>query len=154
MTISRESPPLRQPASGTAKAGGGFTRWPCSKRRHVDYRSLGPDPTLLPRSHSETDLRMFGGPRRLASGRRAGLQIKFRPQINLPRIRIIDQQLGLAFADHFAVMDQISAIDQLQRFPDVVIGDEDAEAALLEAADDFLHFINRDRIDAAKRLVE
>src|SRR5713101_6328430 len=91
---------------------------------------------------------------RPASGRHAGLQIKFRPQINLPRIRIIDQQFGFAFADHFAVMDQISAIDQLQRFPDVVIGDEDAEAALLEAADDFLHLINRDRIDAAKRLVE
>src|SRR2546430_10572768 len=54
----------------------------------------------------------------------------------------------------FAFVNQIRAVHKLESFAHVVIGDEDAQAALFEAADDFLHFVNRNRVDAAQGFVE
>src|SRR6185437_1360927 len=46
------------------------------------------------------------------------------------------------------------AVDELEGFADVVIGDQDAQAAFFQAADDFLDFVHRDGIDAAEGFVQ
>ena len=59
-----------------------------------------------------------------------------------------------AFVDHFALVDQIGAVHQLEGLAHVVVGDQDAQPALLEPAHDLLHLVDRDRVDAAERLVQ
>src|SRR5438034_864577 len=56
--------------------------------------------------------------------------------------------------NHLAFMNQISAVHQLECLAHVVVGNQDAQTAFLQAPDNLLHFINRDRINAAERFVE
>ena len=50
-------------------------------------------------------------------------------------------------------MDEVGAVDDAQRFPHIVVRDENADAALLEREDDLLHVGHGDGVDAAERLV-
>ena len=52
------------------------------------------------------------------------------------------------------VVHDVGAIGDAQRFADVVVGDEHADAALLQVKDDLLDVGDRDRVDAGERLVE
>src|ERR1051325_2291437 len=81
------------------------------------------------------------------------LHIKLRSQINFSGFRIVRQKFRAAFDEHFAFVNDVAAINQLQRFADVVVGDQNSESTLLQSADDLLHFINRNRIYAAERLL-
>ena len=51
-------------------------------------------------------------------------------------------------------MDDIGAVDQPKRFADVMIGDENADAALLQVMHENLDVGDRNRVDAGERLVE
>jgi hypothetical protein len=41
----------------------------------------------------------------------------------------VDQEVAGALLEHLALMDEVGAVDDAQRFADVVIGDDDADAA-------------------------
>ena len=51
------------------------------------------------------------------------LHIKLRPQINLARLGIIHQFFRDAFTNDLALVNEIRAIHQFQRFADIVVGD-------------------------------
>jgi len=55
---------------------------------------------------------------------------------------------------HLAVEQDVCAIHDVEGLLDVVVGDQHADAAVLEAGDDLLNVVHRDRIDARERLVE
>lgn len=50
--------------------------------------------------------------------------------------------------------DDIGAVGDRERLADAVVGDQDADAAVLQVADDLLNIGDDNRIDAGKRLVE
>ena len=56
--------------------------------------------------------------------------------------------------EHAAVLDDIGAVDQLQQLASVVIGDENADAAVRQMADEYCDLLDGMRIEACKRLVE
>ena len=80
--------------------------------------------------------------------------VEFGSQINFAGFGIIDDEVARAADDHFARFDEVGAINQLQSFAGVVVGDEDAQAAIAQAAHNFLNFKNSDGIDAAERFIE
>ena len=51
-------------------------------------------------------------------------------------------------------MNQIGAVHEFERLAHVVIGDQDAKSAFFQSPDDFLHFVNGDRVNAAERFIE
>ena len=51
-------------------------------------------------------------------------------------------------------MHDVGAVGDAQRLAHVVVGDEDADAPVLQVKDDLLDVGDRDRIDAGERLVE
>ena len=51
-------------------------------------------------------------------------------------------------------MHDVGPIHDAQRFADVVIGDEHADAAFFEMKNDLLNVADRDQIDSRERLVE
>ena len=53
-----------------------------------------------------------------------------------------------------AVLDQVTAVGDLQSFADIVVRDNDPDAPVLEKPDDFLNLEHGDRIDAREWLVE
>ena len=55
---------------------------------------------------------------------------------------------------HAAIADDVGVVTDTQRLAHVVIGDQNANAALLEETDDALDFDHRDRIDAGKGLIK
>src|SRR5436190_5931406 len=51
-------------------------------------------------------------------------------------------------------MENVGAVDDLQRVADIVIGDQHTDAAILEVGDKAADIVDRDRVDAGERLVE
>ena len=51
-------------------------------------------------------------------------------------------------------MQDIGAVDDLQRLAHIVVGDQHADAAILEVPDQVADLADRDRVDAGQRLVE
>jgi hypothetical protein len=51
-------------------------------------------------------------------------------------------------------MQDIGPIDDLQRVAHIMVGNEDADAAILEVRDEVADVADRDRIDPGKRLIE
>ena len=51
-------------------------------------------------------------------------------------------------------MENIGAVDHIQRIADIVIGDQDSDAAILEMLDQVADFSHRDRVDAGERFVK
>src|SRR6185295_8665692 len=75
-------------------------------------------------------------------------------EIDLADILIINNLARNARREDAPLIDDIRAVANAKRFSHVVIGDQHADAALLEEADDLLNIEHRDRIDARERLVE
>src|ERR1035437_5854049 len=64
----------------------------------------------------------------------------------------VDDLARLAVEQDFARVNRVGAVDDRQRRVHVVVGDHDADAALLEVGDDALDFDHGDRVDAGERL--
>ena len=64
------------------------------------------------------------------------------------------QRLRRASEEHLSVVDDAGAIDDVERLADVVIGDQHADVALLQLADQLANVGDGNRIDAGKGLVE
>src|ERR1043165_8735133 len=68
--------------------------------------------------------------------------------------RIHRKLLRMARVEHRAFIDNVRAIADAERFPDVMVCYEHADAALLEEPYDALDVEHRDRVDAGEGLVE
>src|ERR1700752_4372903 len=64
------------------------------------------------------------------------------------------QTVGGAALENNTVVDDVRAVGDFQRFPYVVVGDEDPDAARLEVKNDLLDVGDGDRVNARERLVE
>src|SRR4051812_41382877 len=81
------------------------------------------------------------------------LKAEVLPEVHLADRFIVDDLLGLPEREHRALVDDVGVVADAQRLAHVVVGDEHADAALLEETDDLLDVEDRDRIDARERLV-
>ena len=79
---------------------------------------------------------------------------EFLAQIDAAHIAVADDLGRRAFLQHPAVMQDIGAVDDIQRVAHIVVGDQDADAAILEMPDQVADFAHRDGIDAGERLVQ
>src|SRR5258708_30556005 len=85
---------------------------------------------------------------------RCPLQPEIFAEINASYVFIIDDLVGFAESEHQSVVDDVGVVANPQCFQHVVVRDQDADAAFLEKADDFLNVEYRDRIDARKGFIE
>src|SRR3981081_866615 len=60
------------------------------------------------------------------------IQSELRPQINPTNLIIGRQAVGRAVLEDPSVVHDVRAVSYAQRFTDVVVGDEDADASILE----------------------
>src|SRR5579859_5061175 len=82
------------------------------------------------------------------------LQPEMLAQINFSYTFIINDFLRLARRQHGTVIDNVSTVANSQRFPDVVVGDQNADLALAQKPDDLLDVQDRDWVDPGERLIE
>src|SRR5213593_1488751 len=87
-------------------------------------------------------------------GMRCPLQPEIFAEINASYVFIIDDLVGFAEGEHQAVVDDVGVVANPQRFPHVMVRDEDADTAFLEKADDFLNVEYCDRVDASEGFIE
>ena len=76
------------------------------------------------------------------------------PQIDTADILVRRQRGWRSAAENRPIVHDICPVSNAQRFTDVVIGDQHADAALLQVEDDLLNIGDRDRVDTRERLVE
>src|ERR1700684_4107182 len=69
-------------------------------------------------------------------------------------LRIPSERTGCSGPENLAIIDDVGALRDAQRFANIVIRDQNADALGLQLEDDLLDLKNSDRIDARKRLVE
>src|SRR5215471_3696214 len=53
-------------------------------------------------------------------------------EVDAAHILVADNVLGCTLHQHLAVMNDVSAVDDLERFAHIVVRDEDADAAVLQ----------------------
>jgi hypothetical protein len=70
------------------------------------------------------------------------VQAEMIAQINAPHFRIVAQIRGAALTEYLATFQDIRAIRHAQRFPDVMIRDQDTDSGLGQIADDLLEILN------------
>src|SRR6185369_13981028 len=75
-------------------------------------------------------------------------------EIDLSSDRIVGDLAGGSRDENLAVVENVRAVRDGQRLPDVVVGDEDADPAIAQPRDDLLDVGDRDGIDARERLVQ
>src|SRR5262245_27566406 len=75
-------------------------------------------------------------------------------EIDATHVDIRNDFLRRAFGHHFAVVDDVGAVDDVERLAHIVISDEHADAVLFEMLHQLTDFADGDRVDAAERLVE
>jgi len=76
----------------------------------------------------------------------------FFAQIEAADIRIVDDVLGCPFRQNLAGIDDVGAVGQAERLADIVVGDQYADTALRQVADQRLDVADGDRVDAGKGL--
>src|SRR3954470_24797803 len=85
---------------------------------------------------------------------RTGLKAEIFAEIYAPNAFIIDNFVWFAECEDAAVIDDVSAIANAQRFPHVMICDQNSDPAFLQEADDLLNIEDGDVIHAGKGFIE
>ena len=80
-------------------------------------------------------------------------QVEVFAEVKFPGLLVLDEEIAGAFAEDFALMQQVGAVNDAEGLADVVVRDDDTNASGLELEDDFLHLGDRDRIDGREGLV-
>src|SRR5471032_1601178 len=75
-------------------------------------------------------------------------------EIHATDVGVLDDLGGRPFGQHPAFADDVRAVADAQRLANVVVGDQHADAARLQEADDALDLDDGDWVDAGERLVE
>ena len=84
----------------------------------------------------------------------AWLQRKPLTEIQPPHIVIIDQRFGGAGKQHLTIIDDAGTIDDIQRLAHIMIGDQHADATILELQHELADISNRQRINTGKGLIK
>src|SRR5262245_54483351 len=95
-------------------------------------------------------------PYRKAPGALAARALKpeFLAKVKTSYIGIVDNLFRTALGQDLPGVDDIGAIGQAERFAHIVVGNQDADAAIGEVAHQVLNVADRDRIDTGKGFVE
>src|SRR5690606_29497737 len=78
------------------------------------------------------------------AGRVLHLQAEGVPQVDATHVRIGQQRVRSPLREHAAFAEDIRPVANAQGLADVVVGDQHADAAVLEVADDALDLADRD----------
>ena len=82
------------------------------------------------------------------------LEAEILTKIDFPNLGVIKNALGIAVSDNLALTHNVGAVADVERLPDVVIGDQYTDAALFEMRNDRLDIRYGDRINPGKWLIE
>src|SRR4051812_37637744 len=82
------------------------------------------------------------------------LKPEFLAQIKSTYIRIVDDLVRTALGENLTGINNVGAVGEAESFADIVVGDQDADAAIGEMTDQILNVADGDRIDAGERLVQ
>ena len=82
------------------------------------------------------------------------LQAEILSEIKFPCNRTLGDGFTVAFEEEFALAEKVDAIDDVECLTYIVIGDEDAHAALTQVLDDLLYIRDSERVNARERLIE
>ncbi len=66
--------------------------------------------------------------------------LKSLAEIDPADIFVADNLVGCAFCEHLTIMDDVGAIDDVERLADIVIRDQNADAAILQMLDELAEF--------------
>ncbi len=89
-----------------------------------------------------------------ASGRAVELYVQSIAEVVLAGLGIHEHLPRPAVAENAALADHVAAVGDLERLADLMVGDQDADAAIAEVADDGLDAVDRDRVNSGERLVK
>src|SRR5207244_7728435 len=82
------------------------------------------------------------------------VQAELGPQINTADLFVGRQAVARAALENHSVVHDVGAVGDPEGRPDVVVGDEHADAAIPQMKDDLLDVADGDGIDAGEWLVE
>ena len=74
------------------------------------------------------------------------LKAEFLAKVKAAYIRIVDDFFRTALGQYLPGIDDIGAVGQAKRFPHIVVGDQDADAAVGEVADQIGRASCRERV--------
>src|SRR4051812_6592511 len=75
-------------------------------------------------------------------------------KVNPAHVPVADDFGRCSLLQHLSLVNDVGAIDDVERIADIVVGDEHADAAILQMHDEIANIVDCDRIDASERLVE
>src|SRR4029077_1038515 len=84
----------------------------------------------------------------------ASSEAEFLAQIQPPDVGIVDDLVRRSLGQDLARVDDIGAVGEPQRFPHIMVGDQYADTAIGEMANEILDVADRDGIDAGEGFVE
>src|SRR6185312_6802208 len=84
----------------------------------------------------------------------ASLQRESFAEIDPANFAIAHDLLGRAFLQNLAFMDDVGPVDDVERIAHIVIGDQNADTAILQMTNQIADVVHRDGVDAGQRLVE
>src|SRR5260221_7746601 len=73
-------------------------------------------------------------------------------QVDAANVLVEDDLRRRALAQDLAAMENVGAGDDVERLADIVVGDQDPDAAVLEMRYEIADFADGDRVDAGHRL--
>src|SRR5690606_13242378 len=86
----------------------------------------------------------------IAMGRCAPSEADVLAEMDLAHPFVVHDLAGFACGQHASLADDVGAVADAEGLAHVVVGDQHADAALLEEADDLLDVDDRDRVDAGE----
>src|SRR5690606_23719367 len=84
----------------------------------------------------------------------AGLQAEICTQVDVTYLLVGEDGIGVALGNDVAGADDVGGVADIQRLAHIVVGNQNADAALLEVANDVLDVIDRDRVNTGKGLIK
>ena len=75
-------------------------------------------------------------------------------QIHFSHQLVGENCFSIAFGDQLTVVDDVGCFANVERFTDVVVGDQHANAFGLKVVNDLLDIAHRDGVNACKRFIE
>jgi hypothetical protein len=82
------------------------------------------------------------------------LHPKILAQIKASHVRVRNDFVWRPFGQNVAAVNDVGPIDQPEGFPNIVIGNQNADTSPLEVTHEILDVADRDGVDARERLVE
>src|SRR5438105_6152182 len=75
-------------------------------------------------------------------------------EVQAPDLLVGDQRFGSTLEQDLTVVNDAGTVDDVERLADIMVGDEDADAAAAQFAHQLADIGDGNRVDASERLVE